>query len=141
MSITETVLRWLNRQTLPATFSIGTIAQETELERRQVTTALHSLAQGALQNDLGRVGKGLWRYAPDGVPREVDALSLSTRHRALMRSPAYGTTRNVGDHLGQGEIMAVFRSTAEYYLVRNDQGNLYWVFPVDEAEIARIVQP
>jgi hypothetical protein len=39
-----------------------------ELTRRQITSALHGLAQGALEGQLKNVGKGLWRYAPDGVP-------------------------------------------------------------------------
>ena len=61
--IKETVLRWLNGRGV-GTFSIGTVAEECDLERRQVTTALHSLAEHGLTDQLERVGKGLWSFAP-----------------------------------------------------------------------------
>ena len=127
MSITESVLRWINRQTLPATFSIGSVADECDLDRRQVTTALHSLAKGALGDDLERVGKGMWRYAPTPI-RSAEAFDNAPAER--FRYTPRDDLRP-GETLGQGTIISCTRTgKGFYYTVRDEQGGLWQVTPI-----------
>lgn len=63
--IKEIVLSWLNEHG-GGPFPIGSVAEETDLSRRQVTTALHSLADHGLAGSLERTGKGIWVYDPPG---------------------------------------------------------------------------
>lgn len=132
MSITEDILRWMNTLSVPATFSIGTISEETNYDRRQVTTVLHSLAKGALP-DLERVGKGLWRYAPaNNKPTQTWGAEVFDTSGAVSHfryTPRDGL--HPGDSIGQGTVIACTR-TAEgfYYTVRDDEGGLWHVTPI-----------
>ena len=123
----EEVLRWLNQHTQSVTFSIGTIAQDTGLDRRQVTSALHNLADGALEDDLQRVGRGMWRLitaVEESPNRETIELVYKTRDDL-----------RPGDVLGGGTVLAVYRTAyGTDYLVGDEHGGRWRIVPIYEIE-------
>lgn len=125
---TVTVLKWIEAYGA-GVFTISEVSQQTDLTRRQATTCLHGLKEGALSRHLDNVGRGTWRYSPE--PADTAAAWTGQGPIRRYRWPDdRPREQEVGDSLGEGIIIAKNRSSAGWHYVVRSGGALYRVFPL-----------
>ena len=113
----------------------GIKATGADLDRRQTITALHGLAEYALEGRLHNIGKGRWAY-----DAERTVTGHSFRVEAAPERYAYPEDRprrlEPGATLGEGTVISVMETSRGFeYLVRDHEGALYSVVPIFEYRI------
>jgi hypothetical protein len=130
-TITAEVLEWIV-STGPGVLTIGGVCGDLpHLTRRQVTSALHGLAEHGLQHQLHNVGKGLWRYS---LGDAVDAFPDSRKYQYRWPS-SRPRDLTLGEVLPEMRVIATRRSSHGLtYMSRDDDGAMYLIEPIFEVE-------
>jgi hypothetical protein len=130
-TITAEVLEWIV-STGPGVLTIGGVCADLpHLTRRQVTSALHGLAEHGLEHQLHNVGKGLWRYS---LGDAVDAFPDSRKYQYHWPS-SRPRELTLGEVLPEMRVIAIRRSSHGLtYMSRDDDGAMYLIEPIFEVE-------
>lgn len=130
-TITSEVLEWVISNG-SGVLTIGNICADLpHLSRRQVTSALHGLAEHGLEHQLHNVGKGLWRY---GISDAGDAFPDSRTYEYHWPS-ARPRDLTLGEVLPEMLVVATRRSShGMSYMSRDDSGAMYLIEPIFEVE-------
>ena len=131
-SIKEIVLEAIQSEIAPGeTFGLSRLDGAIEgLTRRQITTALHSLTEHGLKDQLENVGKGLWSYRPVTAPPIRDWLIEGGRVDYDVGTTEEGITDLP---LGwQAEVTVIARNvdtTGTTYICQTETGLILRVIP------------
>lgn len=131
--IKEQVLEALQHHSHTGNFTIGAIAQETGLTRRQVTTALHSLADYGLEDQIERVGKGIWKYTPIGTRPSPMSQPSTGQYRWPDELP---TEVPVGWRIAATVLSRRRTPSGWTYTAITDTGALFTLEPIYEVQTA-----